>query len=54
MVYKIVSNYLKEDNSLWEISIMKYNINHQEFVIYVKEREKGEIEKKVFPAGEMK
>jgi len=48
MVYKIVSNYLKEDNSLWEISIMKYNINHQEFVSYVKERDKGNIIKRMF------
>lgn len=53
MVYKIVSNYLKDDNSLWEISVMRYNINHQEFVIYVRENVRDIIEKKVFRATEL-
>jgi len=48
MVYKIVSDKLYNNNNGWEISIMKYNINHQEFVLYDKDKNTDEITKRVF------
>lgn len=45
MAYKIVGNYKNE--SLWEIAVFKYNMNHQEFIRYVKEGSEA-VQKKVF------
>lgn len=45
MAYKIVGNYKNE--SLWEIAVFKYNMNHQEFITYVKEGSEA-VQKKVF------
>jgi len=48
MVYKIVSNYKKED--LWEISIFKYNLNHQEFLTYCNNNNGETPIKNIYPA----
>jgi len=45
MGYKLISNWRKY--GIWEITMFKYNINHQEFISYTID-ESGKFIKKVF------